>query len=57
MVRVLDVTEPQPEQRPPPDRTDEYEVISRDEEGDGYDISEIVDVLKGVEGGEGNAQP
>jgi len=54
---VLDVTEPQPEQRPPPDITDEYEVISRDEEGDGYDISEIVDMLKGMESGEGDAQP
>ena len=48
MVRVIDVSIPEHQEKPPPDQDPEYEVIACDEEGDGYDISEVVDALEDV---------
>jgi hypothetical protein len=57
MVKVIDVSVPEHVEKPPPDQDPNYEVISCDEEGDGYDISEIVDILGEVESTEASGSP
>jgi len=49
VVKVIDVSVPEHVEKPPPDQDPNYKVISCDEEGDGYDISEIVDIFGEVE--------
>ena len=57
MVKVIDVSVPEHVEKPPPDQDPNYEVISCDEEGDGYDISEIVGILGEVENTESSGSP
>ena len=57
MVKVIDVSVPEHVEKLPPDQDPNYEVISCDEEGDGYDISEIVDILGEVESTESSGSP
>ena len=57
MVKVIHVSVPEHTEKPPPDQNPNYEVISCDEEGDGYDISEIVDILGEVESTESSGSP
>jgi hypothetical protein len=57
VVKVIDVSVPEHVEKPPPDQNPNYELISCDEEGDGYDISEIVDILGEVESTESSGSP
>jgi hypothetical protein len=57
VVKVIHVSVPEHTEKPPPDQNPNYEVISCDEEGDGYDISEIVDILGEVESTESSGSP
>jgi hypothetical protein len=45
MVKVVEVKEGNVQQRPPPSEPD-YEIVAADPEADGYDITEIIKMLK-----------